>query len=69
MTCKNPQIDELFLAAAEFHPPNAPAQLDKICGDDADLRERLEQLLRAQSRVESLLDLRPGIGCSSVAIV
>src|ERR1043165_6129349 len=44
----------IFLAAIEGYAPEQwPAFLDEACGDDAPLRARVEQLLRARSAMGS----------------
>ncbi|MFO0842622.1 MAG: serine/threonine-protein kinase [Gemmataceae bacterium] len=51
------RVKELFVAAAELpDPPAREAFLDRECGDDADLRRRLEVLLRAHDHPESALE-------------
>src|SRR5262245_9458101 len=44
----------IFLAAIEQHSPEGwPSFLDQACGDDPELRLRVEQLLRAQAPLGS----------------
>ena len=54
----NPNLDDLFLAAAELPPSELPAFLDRHCGNDAELRRTLEQLLAADAaaRGDEFLD-------------
>jgi serine/threonine protein kinase len=42
-----PRVKEVFLAAANRPPADRPAFLDGACGDDADLRGKVEGLLAA----------------------
>jgi tetratricopeptide (TPR) repeat protein/serine/threonine protein kinase len=54
------KIRSLFLAAVENYPPEQwQAYLDEVCAGDADLRHRVEVLLRAHADADSLLD-NPG---------
>jgi hypothetical protein len=54
------QLDELFVAAlAETAPGARAAYLDQACGDNSELRERLEALLAAHDAAGSFLKL-PG---------
>jgi serine/threonine protein kinase/Flp pilus assembly protein TadD len=47
----------VFLAAVEKHAPDQwPAYLDQACAEDADLRRRVEALLRGHQQPNSLLD-------------
>ena len=51
------RVKELFVAALELPDPQArQAFLDRECGDDADLRRRLEVLLSAHDRPDSALE-------------
>jgi hypothetical protein len=51
------RIDSIFLAAAEKATADErQAYLDGACGADRELRERVERLLAAQSRVHSFLE-------------
>ena len=55
-------IDSIFLAAAEKASANErAAYLDSACGSDGELRQRVERLLAAQSKVDSFLEA-PGRG-------
>src|SRR6187200_1879635 len=57
MTADPRRVKELFVAALEL--PDAPARqayLDRECGSDADLRHRLDVLLRAHDDPASVLD-------------
>ena len=51
------RVQDVFLAAVEFHEPAARAAvLDRECSGDAELRQRVEALLRARDEPNSLLD-------------
>jgi serine/threonine protein kinase/tetratricopeptide (TPR) repeat protein len=51
------RIDSIFLAAAEKATADErAAYLDGVCGADRELRERVERLLAAQSKVHSFLE-------------
>jgi non-specific serine/threonine protein kinase/serine/threonine-protein kinase len=50
---------ELFLAACQLTPEDRVAYLDQACGDDSELRARLEELLAA--------DDQPRLGAESLA--
>ena len=51
------RVRSIFLEAVEVHPPERRgAYLDAACGDDLDLRGRVEALLEADWRADSLLD-------------
>jgi serine/threonine protein kinase len=49
-------VQSLFLLAAELPPGERAAYLDAACGQDADLRHRVEQLLLAHDQGASFLD-------------
>jgi serine/threonine protein kinase len=49
-------IDSIFLAAADKEADERVAYLDGACGSDRALRERVERLLAAQSKVHSFLE-------------
>jgi len=52
-----PGIDEIFFGALDMPTiEERSAYLDDACGTDAQLRERVERLLRAQPNVESFLE-------------
>ncbi|MGE5191727.1 MAG: tetratricopeptide repeat protein [Deltaproteobacteria bacterium] len=56
MTSDRQKARSIFLAAVE-HPPAEWGQvLDRECGDDTELRRRVENLLRAHEEADSLLD-------------
>ena len=57
MTADPRRVKELFIAALDL--PDAPARqafLERECGDDADLRQRLEALLQAHENPASALE-------------
>ena len=57
MTPDSPKIDSIYLAAIEMpSDEQRSAYLDQACGDDAELRKRVERLLEAQSKVGSFLE-------------
>jgi serine/threonine protein kinase len=56
MQTDKPSIDSIFLAAVELPAEERPAYLEKACGNDGELRARVERLLGAQSRVDSFLE-------------
>ncbi len=50
-------LEAVFFAALEKgSPEERAAYLDQACGDDAELRRRLEKMLAAQSQAESFLE-------------
>ncbi len=54
---KRPQVDELFAEALRRAPGAERAQyLDTACGEDRDLRQRVERLLRAAADAGSFLE-------------
>jgi serine/threonine protein kinase/tetratricopeptide (TPR) repeat protein len=57
MSRPTPEIDEVFFAALEKESAEArAAYLDEVCGNDPDLRRRVERLLEAQPKVGSFMD-------------
>src|SRR5438445_9565591 len=54
------QIQRVFLAAVEKQSPaERTAVLDRQCGDNSELRERVEALLRAHDEPDQLLGRPP----------
>jgi tetratricopeptide (TPR) repeat protein len=51
------QIKALFLAALDIPTDRRSAYLDRACGGDAEVRRRVEALLRAHEGTDALLDL------------
>ena len=61
------RVQAVFLSAVECHEPAARAAvLDRECSTDAELRQRVEALLLAHDRPDSLLD-QPIVGPASPA--
>ncbi len=54
MTAIEVQARSIFLAALDLSPEGWPALLDESCGGDAELRARVEQLLRAHQAMGSI---------------
>jgi serine/threonine protein kinase len=50
------RVKELFVAATDLRPADRPAFLDRECGGDPDLRQRVQQLLHAHDQPASALD-------------
>ena len=50
---------ELFAEAIRLSPPDRIAFLDRACGDDADLRRKIEMLLRSNDRAGAFLEEPP----------
>jgi hypothetical protein len=52
----SPELDrerELFFASLQLPEPERRAYLDRTCGDDGPLRQRLENLLQAHAKATS----------------
>jgi serine/threonine protein kinase len=57
---QNEKLEQLFSAALEKDTPGErEAFLDGACGDDADLRTQVQELLRVHGEVGSFLDVPP----------
>ncbi len=57
MACQPERAREFFLDAVQIgSPEERSAFLDRSCGEDSDLRRRVEALIAAHERPESLLD-------------
>src|SRR5262245_24005846 len=54
MTAIEVHARSIFLAALERLPEEWPSLLDESCGGDAELRARVEQLLRAHDAMGSI---------------
>jgi serine/threonine protein kinase len=67
MTQTVPRVQALFLAALELPPERQGAFLDGECGDDADLRRRVEQLLKAHAASGDFLGPASGSLNSTIA--
>jgi eukaryotic-like serine/threonine-protein kinase len=50
------RIEEVFLEAVELPPAAVPAVLDRLCGNDVELRREVEALLRASGPAAGFLD-------------
>ena len=60
---------DIFLEALEQHSPDErSAFLDRVCADDARLRDRLELLLKSHEEADSLLD-HPAIGDAPTEVI
>jgi hypothetical protein len=56
------RVQAIFLEAANYHAPmDRQVILDRACSDDAELRRRVEALLRAQDQFNDFLN-QPFIG-------
>ena len=51
------RVQSLFLAAAEQTPTDRSAHLSRECGDNAELRHRVEALLQAHDQPQSYLEI------------
>src|SRR5438270_11668290 len=49
-------IEAIFFAARQKPPHERTAYLDEVCGEDRELRHRVEQLLSAQAEIGSFLE-------------
>jgi len=59
-------LETVFFAALEIQSPEArTAYLGEACGGDADLRERVEQMLAIQSKVGSFME-RPAVALNGM---
>ncbi len=57
-----PQVDSIFLAAAELaSDEERAAYLAEACGDDDEIRSRVEQLLKAHAEAGSFMDEPNGV--------
>ena len=56
MESDKPSIDSIFLAAVERPAKERSVYLNEVCGNDVELRARVERLLSAQSKVASFLE-------------
>jgi serine/threonine protein kinase len=56
MPTEPPSLKELFLAVLAVPPAERPAWLEKNCGQDSELRRRVEMMLAAHDTPQSLLD-------------
>src|SRR3979490_236004 len=56
MPAELPSLKEVFLAALGVAPAERAAWLEQACGQDAELRRRLDLMLAAHDTPQSLLD-------------
>jgi WD40 repeat protein/serine/threonine protein kinase/tetratricopeptide (TPR) repeat protein len=57
MSQSQPNVDEIFLAALELSSTEERAKyLNVVCGEDADLRRRVERLLDAHPKVDEFME-------------
>ena len=61
------QLAELFEHALDMAPADRDAWLDEACSDDAQLREKLARLLRADARSHGILDAPPPLIAEAIA--
>lgn len=55
------RLDQLFDAASAIAPEQRAAWLDSACGDDVELRGKLERLIAADARAEGILESGPAL--------
>src|SRR5262245_61707886 len=55
MPGSRPDLESIFFAAQQKAPEERAAYLDEVCGDDAELRHRVERFLGAQAELGSFL--------------
>ncbi len=68
VTTPNQRVDDIFWIASEIDSDEArAAYLQGACGDDAQLRERVDELLHAQTQAESYLE-KPAAVIATAAI-
>jgi serine/threonine protein kinase len=56
MASKRLDVEAIFFAARQQEPQNRAGYLDEVCGEDAELRQRVEQFLAAQADIGSVLE-------------
>ena len=56
MQAESRSLKEVFLAALAIVPAERAAWLEQACGQDAELRERVERMLAAHDSPQSLLE-------------
>ena len=59
MASQEQAAEQLFCAALELRPEERDAFLDRICADAPELRQRVEELLRADAQAGSFLNRQP----------
>src|SRR5712692_1936928 len=63
------ELDDIFCTALELAlPAERAAYLDRVCGDDPDLRQRVERLLEAHAEANSFLAARPSVAAATCAL-
>jgi serine/threonine protein kinase len=58
------ELDDLFCDALDLAAAERAAYLDRVCGDDLDLRRRLERLLEAHEACASFLAAPPAVAAT-----
>ena len=66
MAGNRPDIEAIFFAARQKEPEDRAVYLDEACGDDAELRQRVEQFLSAQAELGSFLEPRAALPVATV---
>src|SRR4051812_30923859 len=57
MSQPKPSVEDIFFAVLEMGTPDErAAYFDKVCGNDQDLRQRVERLLKAELDVGNFLE-------------
>jgi len=56
MESNKPSVESIFLAAVERSAEDRSVYLDQVCGNDVDLKLRVDRLLNARSKVGSFLE-------------
>ena len=60
------ELDDIFCDALERESPaERAAYLDRVCGNDPDLRRRVERLLEAHAEANSFLAARPAVAAAT----
>src|SRR5262245_50625443 len=60
------KLDDIFCDALErTTPAERAAYLDRVCGNDPDLRQRVERLLEAHAEADDFLAARPGVAAAT----
>ena len=68
MPAESRSLKEVFLAALAIAPAERAAWLEQACGQDAELRERVELMLAAHDTPQSLLDRPTFVAVRSDAV-
>jgi eukaryotic-like serine/threonine-protein kinase len=56
MAGNRPDVEAIFFKSRQMEPQNRAAYLDQVCGDDAELRRRVEHFLSAEAKLGSFLE-------------